>query len=65
MSSEGAIRRRVTITFLDGTEVSYTNEEHTFCFDTQAAFINNKYTTEVIYIYPYQTIKKVHQETVR
>lgn len=65
MASEGAIRRKLTVKFNDGNEETYLDEAHVFCFDSQALFIKNRYTTEIELIYPYHTIKKVQQETIR
>lgn len=65
MASDAPIKRRVSIKFMDGTESQYTNEELTWCFDTQCITINNRYTGELVDLYPYTTIRKIHQESIK
>lgn len=65
MVSEGAIKRRITISFLTNEEVVYTNEENTWCVGDNSIAISNKYTGELMYLYPYHTVRRIQQETVR
>lgn len=60
-----AIKRRITILFVDNSELSYENEENTWCVGDNAISILNRYTGELVFLYPYHTIKKIHQETIR
>jgi len=61
-----AIKRRITISFVDNSkEISFTNEEHTWCVGDNCISISNKYTGELMFLYPYHTIRKLQQETVR
>lgn len=65
MSSEGAIKRRITITFLNNEEVMYSNEEYTWCTGDNSISISDKYNGELRYLYPYHTVRRIQQESVR
>ena len=65
MSSDSPIKRKLTIFLLGNSETSYTNEEHTWCVGDNSVSISNRYTGELMFLYPYHTIRKLQQETVR
>lgn len=65
MSGEGAIHRKITVMFVDNTELSYPNSEYTWCIGDNSLQIINRYTSEIVYVYPYHTVKRIHQETIR
>lgn len=65
MANDGAIKRKITIFLMGNAEISYTNEEHTWCVGDNCISISNKYTGELMFLYPYHTIKRITQEVIR
>ena len=60
-----AIKRKLTIFFLGNSESFFTNEEHIWCVGDNSISISNRYTGELMFLYPYHTIRKLQQETIR
>jgi len=60
-----AIKRKLTIFLLGNSETSYTNEEYIWCVGDNSISISNRYTGELMFLYPYHTIRLIKQETVR
>ncbi len=66
MSSEGAIKRKLTVYFMDGHKEEYINEDgYTWCPGENSITVSDKYTGEFKYIYPYHILSGIKQETIR
>ena len=65
MSSEGAIKRKLTINFIDGRSDLYTNEVYIWCPNENSITISDRYTGEFRFIYPYHVLTGIKQETIK